>query len=125
MIQTWVALPTEHSEWSVYIAKGQLEIDNFKYNMGQMIVFNKNENPIIIAIEDTTFLLLGGESLGERYIWWNFVSSRRERIEQAKADWKAGRIILPPNDNKDFIPLPETKIRSGGKQVGPAPGPLS
>ena len=125
MIQTWVALPTEHSERSVYIAKGQLEIDDFKYNMGQMIVFNKNENPIIIAIEDTRFLLLGGESLGERYIWWNFVSSRRERIEQAKADWKAGRIILPPNDNKDFIPLPETKIRSGGKQVGPAPEPLS
>lgn len=122
---TKIALPTEHSERSVYITKGQLEIDNFKYNMGQMIVFVKTENPRITALEDTTFLMLGGEPLGERYIWWNFVSSRRERIEQAKADWKAGRIILPLNDNKDFIPLPETKIRSGGKQVGPAPEPLS
>jgi redox-sensitive bicupin YhaK (pirin superfamily) len=52
-------------------------------------------------------MMFGGEKLGERHIWWNFVSSRKERIEQAKADWKAGRIKLPPNDNKEFIPLPE------------------
>ena len=51
-------------------------------------------------------MLLGGEPLGERHIWWNFVSSRKERIEQAKADWKAGRIRLPPNDDREFIPLP-------------------
>ncbi len=114
---TKISLPTGHSERSIYIAKGQLEIDNFKYKIGQMVVFGKNENPSIISTEDTTLLLLGGEPLGERYIWWNFVSSRRERIEQAKADWKAGRIILPPNDDKEFIPLPE--------EVGPPPNPLS
>jgi hypothetical protein len=49
---------------------------------------------------------MGGEPLGERHIWWNFVSSRKERIEQAKEDWKEGRIILPPTDNHEFIPLP-------------------
>ncbi len=44
--------------------------------------------------------------LGKRYIWWNFVSSRKDRIEQTKADWQAGRIALPPNDRDEFIPLP-------------------
>ena len=64
-----------------------------------------------------------GEPLGDRYIWWNFVSSRRERIEQAKEDWKQGRIILPPNDNHEFIPLPEDRGRPAGGP--PRPEPLS
>jgi len=68
-------------------------------------------------------MLLGGEPLGERFIWWNFVSSRKERIEQAKEDWKQGRIILPPNDNKEFIPLPEDKSKLAG--MPPKPEPLS
>jgi len=59
--------------------------------------------------------------VGERFIWWNFVSSRNERIEQAKEDWKQGRIKLPPNDRNDFIPLPEEKFR----RKGPPPGALS
>ncbi|HAR39524.1 MAG: hypothetical protein A2W86_10095 [Bacteroidetes bacterium GWD2_45_23] len=122
---TKMALPTRYSERSIYIADGKLEIAGTHYAKGQMIVFQKTENPSIRALADTTLLLLGGEPLGERYIWWNFVSSRRERIEQAKADWKAGRILLPPNDNKEFIPLPETTIRSGRKEEGPPPNPLS
>ncbi len=65
------------------------------------------------------WVLLGGEPAGERFIWWNFVSSRKERIEQAKADWKAGRIPLPPNDDAEFIPLPEERSRV------PAAEPLS
>jgi hypothetical protein len=83
-----------------------------------MLVFKKSAEPVIISREKTTLMLLGGEPLGERFIWWNFVSSRRERIDQAKADWKEGRIILPPNDNHEFIPLPEDKSR-------PSPQPLS
>ena len=71
-----------------------------------MLVFNKGVDPTLLAKENTTMMLLGGEPLGERHIWWNFVSSRRERIEQAKADWQAGRILLPPADNQEFIPLP-------------------
>jgi hypothetical protein len=67
-------------------------------------------------------MLLGGEPLGERFIWWNFVSSRGERIEQAKEDWRQGSIILAPNHNSQFIPLPEDKKRNGSD---PAPGPLS
>jgi hypothetical protein len=64
-------------------------------------------------------MLLGGEPLGERFIWWNFVSSRRERIEQAKADWQAGRIALPPNDNAAFVPLPADNSRPAGTSPPP------
>jgi hypothetical protein len=71
-----------------------------------MLVFNKTNDPLIRAKEITTLMLLGGEPLGERYIWWNFVSSRKARIEQAKEDWKQGRIILPPADNKELFPCP-------------------
>ena len=74
-----------------------------------------------IAREKTTLMWLGGEPLGERYIWWNFVSSRKERIEQAKADWKEGRILLPPTDNVEFVPLPADR----SKPAGPAPQALS
>jgi hypothetical protein len=64
---------------------------------------------------------LGGEPVGERFIWWNFVNSRKERIEQAKEDWKQGRIALPPDDKEVFIPLPEDKLR----MKDPPPGALS
>ena len=100
-------LPKEHSERGIYIAKGSVELSGITYNPGQMLVFTKGVDTLIIAKEHTTLMLLGGEPLGERFIWWNFVSSRKERIEQAKEDWKQGRIILPPNDNKVFIPLPD------------------
>jgi len=94
------------------------------YQAGQMLVFDKTEEPLILAKETTTLMMLGGEPLGERFIWWNFVSSRAERIEQAKEDWKQGRIILPPNDNKEFIPLPESKLKLKGG-TPPRPEPLS
>lgn len=116
-------LPKEHSERGLYIAKGSLEVGGTTYHEGQMLVFNKGVDPLLVAKEASTLLLLGGEPLGERFIWWNFVSSRRERIEQAKEDWKQGRIILPPNDNAEFIPLPEDKSRPAGST--PRPEPLS
>ena len=107
-------LPTEHPERAIYVVKGSLEFSGHKYTAGQMLVFNKGVDPILLALEKTTLMMLGGEPVGERFIWWNFVSSRKERIEQAKADWKAGRIILPPNDNQEFVPLPEDKSRPAG-----------
>ena len=108
------ALPQEHSERGFYIVKGSIEISGITYTEGKMLVFKKGDNPAIMAKEHTTLMLLGGEPLGERFIWWNFVSSRKERIEQAKEDWKQGRIILPPNDNKEFIPLPDDKSKPAG-----------
>jgi redox-sensitive bicupin YhaK (pirin superfamily) len=115
-------LPREHSERGIYIVKGRLEVSGRTYNSGQMLVFNKGVDPIIHAKDGSTLMLLGGEPLGERFIWWNFVSSRKERIDQAKADWKEGRIMLPPNDNREFVPLPEDRSRAAGN---PSPEPLS
>ena len=107
-------LPKEHPERGFYIAKGSVEVAGTIYHEGQMLVFNKAVDPVILAKENSTLMLLGGEPLSERFIWWNFVSSRKERIEQAKEDWKQGRIILPPNDNKVFIPLPDDKSKPAG-----------
>jgi redox-sensitive bicupin YhaK (pirin superfamily) len=117
-----LGLPVEHSERGIYIAKGSVEVSGNKYHEGQMLVFSKGIDPRILEMEDSTLMLLGGEPLGERFIWWNFVSSRKERIEQAKEDWKQGRILLPPTDNKEFIPLPSEKSRPSDP---PKPEPLS
>ncbi len=122
---TKLTLPREYSERAVYLVKGSLEVAGIAYSPGQMLVFGPKEEPTIMARQAATLMLLGGEPLGERFIWWNFVSSRKERIEQAKADWKAGRIVLPPNDNKEFIPLPETKSGPVSSNTAPPPEPLS
>jgi redox-sensitive bicupin YhaK (pirin superfamily) len=112
-------LPKQHTERGIYIAKGALMVNGISYNEGTMLVFAKNDDPTIVASSNATLMLLGGEPLGERFIWWNFVSSRRERIEQAKEDWKQGRILLPPNDNQEFIPLPNDKSKPAGSQPPP------
>jgi redox-sensitive bicupin YhaK (pirin superfamily) len=120
---TRFGLPKEHSERGIYIVKGSIEVNGQTYHSEQMLVFTKGVDPMIIAKEPSALMLLGGEPLGERFIWWNFVSSRIDRIEQAKEDWKQGRIILPPNDNKEFIPLPKDKLKLAGSV--PKPEPLS
>src|SRR5690606_17765827 len=117
-------LPKEHAERGFYVVKGAVEVGGITYGEGKMLVFTKGVDPLITAKEEaTTLMLLGGEPLGERFIWWNFVSSRKERIEQAKEDWKQGRFILPPNDNDEFIPLPTDKSRPSDSP--PRPEPLS
>jgi redox-sensitive bicupin YhaK (pirin superfamily) len=115
-------LPRGYPERGAYMAKGSVEVNGQRYTAGQLLVFTRGIDPVLVAHEASTLMLLGGEPLGERFIWWNFVSSSRERIEQAKADWKAGRIALPPNDNEEFVPLPEDKSRPAGS---PPPQPLS
>jgi len=116
-------LPKEHTERGFYIVKGSIEFSGIIYEQGKMLVFSKGVDPLITAKENTTLMLLGGEPLGDRFIWWNFVSSRSERIEQAKEDWKQGRFVLPPNDNKEFIPLPDDSSKPAGGP--PKPEPLS
>lgn len=115
-------LPEKVSERAVYVAKGMVEVSGHTYDAGQMIVFQQGVTPSVTALETATLMFLGGEPLGERFIWWNFVSSRKERIEQAKADWKEGKIVLPPSDNKTFIPLPEGGFKLSSR---PSPEPLS
>lgn len=107
-------LPANHRERAVYLVHGAVELAGRTYGAGQMLVFRHGDDPVLVAKEPATLMVLGGEPVGDRYIWWNFVSSRKERIEQAKADWKAGRIILPPTDNSEFIPLPDDRTRPAG-----------
>jgi redox-sensitive bicupin YhaK (pirin superfamily) len=112
-------LPRGYAERAVYIAHGRLRHDGIDYQAGQMLVFTAGGEPAVTALEACSLMLLGGEPLGERHIWWNFVSSRKDRIEAAKADWLAGRIALPPMDNQEFIPLPQAPAQSA------KPEPLS
>lgn len=114
-----VTLPLGYSERGLYVVKGQLSFEGRSYRVGDLLVFRKNAEPVIHADADSVVMMLGGEPLGERFIWWNFVSSRKERIEQAKADWKEGRILLPPNDNHEFVPLPDDKSRAAGSGSPP------
>ena len=95
-----------YPERAAYIAAGEVEYDGHTYHAGQMLVFDKNASSMIEAPGDAIVMVLGGESVGPRHLFWNFVSSSKERIEQAKADWRAGRMKLPDLDNSEFIPLP-------------------
>ena len=100
-----LALPVEFSERAAYVAAGEVEAHGRKFGPGKMLVFDRGEDTTITAARDSTLMALGGEPVGERFIEWNFVSSSRERIEQAKSDWRAGRMKLPDFDNQEFIPL--------------------
>ena len=99
--------PTDHSESAVYVVQGLLEIDDGRpVGHGQMAVLERGLPSVLQALQPTTVMVLGGEPVGERFIDWNFVSSSKDRIEQAKADWRAGRMKLPDMDDQEFIPLP-------------------
>lgn len=99
-------LPGQHAEQAVYVALGSLNFGGQAVLPGQLLVFGQDTGIDLTAPEPATVFLFGGEPLGPRHIFWNFVSSRPERIEQAKADWKAGRFALPPGDDREWIPLP-------------------
>ena len=99
-------LPANYSERAIYVAAGSVEADGQVLRAGDMAVFAPRETAALRAIEPAIVMGLGGEPLGERFIEWNFVSSSKARIEQAKADWRAGRMKLPDADNQEFIPLP-------------------
>ena len=98
-------LPDEYPERAVYVAAGEVEAQGRRFTAGKMLVFAPGEDTTITAVQPSTLMALGGDPVGERFIEWNFVSSSRERIEQAKADWRAGRMKLPDFDNQEFIPL--------------------
>jgi redox-sensitive bicupin YhaK (pirin superfamily) len=99
-------LPAEYAERAAFIASGSIEVEGRRCGAGQMLVFAPGKPVLVTACEPAVVMLLGGEPVGERFVEWNFVSSSKERIEQAKADWRAGRMKLPDRDNQEFIPLP-------------------
>jgi redox-sensitive bicupin YhaK (pirin superfamily) len=100
-------LPAEYPERAAYVVRGSVEVEGQVCQAGRMLVFLPGQPIVFKALEDCTVMLLGGEPVGPRHIWWNLVSSSLERIEQAKHDWLDGRMTLPPEDNQEFIPLPE------------------
>jgi redox-sensitive bicupin YhaK (pirin superfamily) len=97
----------DYSERAFYVASGRVRVEDQDFDAGQMIVLSRGGQPELMALEASTVMLLGGEPVGPRHIWWNFVASSHERLERAKADWKAGRFALPQGDDRDFIPLPD------------------
>ena len=107
------ALPvaTTHEERAIYVVSGLADIGGGQFPSGQLVVLPAHK-PITVrnpGREALRIAIIGGEPMdGPRYIWWNFVSSRRERIEQAKADWTRDRFgVVVPGDTEEFIPLPE------------------
>lgn len=99
-------VPSEYPERAVHVTTGSVEIDGQVLNEGQMAVLSKGDARVL-ALEPSTVMVLGGEPIGERFIFWNFFSSSKERLEQAKEDWKQGRMKLPDGDDEEFTPLPE------------------
>jgi redox-sensitive bicupin YhaK (pirin superfamily) len=117
-----IGMPRGHKERAAYVTRGRIEYDGRAYDEGALVVFKENGDAQIKALAPSIVMLLGGEPLGPRHIWWNFVSSRKERIEQAKADWQAGRFRLPIHDKDEFIPLPQD---AKPEKPHPEPEPMS
>lgn len=113
-----LSVPAEYSERAAYVADGRVRIDGQAIGSQQMVVFSPRATATITAVEATTLMLLGGEPVGERHLWWNFVASRPERIEQAKDDWRNDKFKLPVGDDQEFIPLP-------AESPPPKPEPMS
>ena len=112
-----VSLPAEYPERAVYVASGDVEIDGERVEAGKMAVLVPGKAATIATHSGAVVMALGGEPVGPRYIDWNFVSSSPERLDQARADWAAGRMKLPDLDNEEFIPLPP--------KLGARPEPMS
>ncbi len=95
-------------ERAAYLISGEVEIAGEHFSAGRLLIFRPGDAITLVATSDAHLVLLGGAAMdGPRHIWWNFVSSRKERIEQAKADWKLARFDTVPGDESEFIPLPE------------------
>ena len=100
-------LDARHEERAIYIVSGTLEIAGDVFEGAQLLVLRPGDPITVSARTPARLMLLGGEPMdGPRYIWWNFVASSKDRIEQAKVDWQAGRFTPVPGD-PEFIPLPE------------------
>ena len=101
-----ISLPAEHGERAVYVAEGAVEIAGVTADAGRLVVLRPGGAAAIAAVAPARVMFLGGSPLdGARHIWWNFVASSKERIEQAKADWRNGRFAPVPQET-EFIPLP-------------------
>ena len=109
-LEAGAVLPLDptYDERAIYTVSGVIEIAGDGFGPGQLLVFRPGDRISVRATEAARFMVLGGEPMdGPRHLWWNFVSSRPERIEQAKEDWRRARFDTVPGDS-EFIPLPES-----------------
>jgi redox-sensitive bicupin YhaK (pirin superfamily) len=109
-----LSLPGEYPERAAFLVSGAVLADGQAVGPGNMMVFEHNAPAVIEASAPSVLMLLGGAPIGQRFIEWNFVSSSKGRLEQAKADWRAGRMKLPDGDKEEFIPLPADTHQSAG-----------
>jgi len=101
-------LDPDYDERAVYIVSGEIDVAGTRFEAGRLLVFKPGDRISILALSQARLMLVGGEPMdGPRHIWWNFVSSSKDRIEAAKADWTAKRFGVVPGDEVEFIPLPD------------------
>jgi len=101
-----IDVPDGYAERGLFVVDGAVQLGAQVLAPGPIVVLAPGAQVTLRANQPARVMMLGGENVGERHIWWNFVSSTRDRIEQAKADWTAGRFGLIPGDDQEFIPLP-------------------
>lgn len=111
-------IPGGHKERALYIATGVVALDGIEYGAGKMLVLGSGASRVK-ALQQSAVMVLGGEPVGERFVYWNFVSSSKERLAQAAADWKAGKMKLPDADDKEFIPLPDEPLPAASSNRPP------
>jgi redox-sensitive bicupin YhaK (pirin superfamily) len=101
-------LDPDYDERAIYVVAGEVDIAGQAFGAGRLLVFRPGDRISILASAMSRVMLIGGEPMdGPRHIWWNFVSSSKDRIDAAKADWKARRFAPVPSDKEEFIALPE------------------
>ncbi len=102
-----VQIPAEAEERAIYVLEGSVEISGDRFGADRLLVFRPGDEIVVSSGQGAHFMLFGGASLGSpRHIWWNFVSSSMERIEQAKQEWRTARFDIVPGDEEEYIPLP-------------------
>lgn len=100
-------LPDDHAERAVYVLSGAVTIAGEAFGAHRLLIFRPGDRITVRTEQGARLIIVGGEPMDDpRHIWWNFVHSSAERIEQAKQDWQAGRFGLVPGDEREFIPLP-------------------
>jgi redox-sensitive bicupin YhaK (pirin superfamily) len=99
-------IPGGYKERALYIATGAVEVGGTRFEGGRMLVLGPTASRVR-ALEPSSVMVLGGEPVGERFIYWNFVSSSKDRLAQAASDWRAGKMKLPDADDAEFTPLPD------------------
>ena len=103
------AIPAKHEERAIYLVEGTLDVAGTESSAGEMLVLAPGAEVVVAARTSVRCMLLGGSSVGPRFVWWNFVSSRADRTRAAAEDWKGGRFAHVPGET-EFIPLPDKPL---------------